>query len=313
MTSFARNLSVRRVRRGRVLAGLTGAVFFAALVGAPAAHAQDFAPPVNYAVGAHPGSDNVSVLTAKAAGDNMSVLPAVAVNPTVTLGSSLNPSQFGDAVTFTATVSGSEGTPTGTVLFNDGLANLGTAPLDANGVAVFTTSSLSVGTHPIQAEYGGDGTYDPFASNTVNQVVNPVPLLTCANATPTIQGTPRADNNVGTPGNDRIFSLGGADTVDGAGGNDLICAGPGNDTVTGGLGDDRVEGGPGNDLISGNDNNDTLLGGSGRDNLSGNNGDDALFGEAGNDVLNGGAGANNDGGTGRNVCLSPTGGPGCNN
>jgi hypothetical protein len=48
---------------------------------------------------------------------------------TVTLTSSQNPSQFGQPVTFTATVTGSS--PTGTVIFMDGGTVLATVPLNA--------------------------------------------------------------------------------------------------------------------------------------------------------------------------------------
>ena len=54
---------------------------------------------------------------------------------TVALTSSANPSIYGQAVTFTATVASSTtGTPTGSVTFFDGSTALGPAvPLDANG------------------------------------------------------------------------------------------------------------------------------------------------------------------------------------
>ena len=54
--------------------------------------------------------------------------------PTVALTSSQNPSVFGQSVTFTATVSATGGTPTGTVTFLDGGTSIGTATLSA-GVA----------------------------------------------------------------------------------------------------------------------------------------------------------------------------------
>ncbi|HLU08507.1 MAG TPA: Ig-like domain repeat protein, partial [Oceanobacillus sp.] len=75
---------------------------------------------------------------------------------TTTLTSSLNPSNFGEAVTFTATVTSASGTPTGTVTFSiDGVSQ---APVSlASGQASFTTSSLSVGAHTITASYSGEG------------------------------------------------------------------------------------------------------------------------------------------------------------
>lgn len=100
---------------------------------------------------------------------------------TTTLISSLNPSTFGQAVTFTATVTSSaSGLPTGMVQFSDGASVLGTAALDSNAQAAFTTSSLPVGIHAIQAAYGGDTNFD-VSSGTVNQQVDsplPVPVPT---------------------------------------------------------------------------------------------------------------------------------------
>ena len=49
---------------------------------------------------------------------------------------------FGESVSFTATVSSTgPNTPTGNVTFKDGSSSLGTAALDNNGVASFTTSA----------------------------------------------------------------------------------------------------------------------------------------------------------------------------
>ncbi|MBI5839628.1 MAG: Ig-like domain repeat protein [Chloroflexi bacterium] len=95
---------------------------------------------------------------------------------TTALASSLNPSNSGNSVTFTATVTGT-GTPTGTVSFYDNGTLLGTGTLDGSGVATFTTSSLTVGAHPITAVYGGDSTFGSSTSNTVNQVVNSTTAL----------------------------------------------------------------------------------------------------------------------------------------
>ena len=61
-------------------------------------------------------------------------------------------------VTFTATVASGGGTPTGTVSFLDGATTIGTGTL-AGGIATFTTSALTVGTHPITAVYGGSGNF----------------------------------------------------------------------------------------------------------------------------------------------------------
>src|SRR5205823_6094671 len=81
-------------------------------------------------------------------------------NTQTTLTSSANPSAFGQAVTFTATVTPVVPlpllTPTGTVTFMDGTTMLGTAMLSPTGTATFMTSTstpLSAGSHSITAVY----------------------------------------------------------------------------------------------------------------------------------------------------------------
>jgi hypothetical protein len=94
---------------------------------------------------------------------------------TTTLISSANPSVYGQAVAFTATVTAvppGSGTPTGTVTFKDGTTSLGTATLDATGNATISTSALSVGSHSITAVYGGDGNFNTGTSTAVTQTVN---------------------------------------------------------------------------------------------------------------------------------------------
>ncbi|MGU3643928.1 Ig-like domain repeat protein [Microbacterium sp. C23T] len=89
-----------------------------------------------------------------------------------TLTSSVNPSVFGDSVTFTATVT-SGGSPVtgGTVSFTDGATPLASnVPVDPNGMATFTTSALGVGTHPLTATYSGTPAY-ATSSGSVDQVV----------------------------------------------------------------------------------------------------------------------------------------------
>jgi YVTN family beta-propeller protein len=93
---------------------------------------------------------------------------------TTTIESSLNPSASGDSVTFTATVSvvaPGEGSPSGTVAFKDGSSTIGTGTLNSSGVATFTTTSLSAGSHSISAEYLGNSNFNPSASATLSQTV----------------------------------------------------------------------------------------------------------------------------------------------
>jgi CSLREA domain-containing protein len=81
------------------------------------------------------------------------------VTPTVTVASAVNPSKFGQAVTFTATVSSGVGTPIGSVTFIiDGTPQ---SPVSlVNGQAVFSTSTLSVGDHSVSVDYSGDTNFN---------------------------------------------------------------------------------------------------------------------------------------------------------
>jgi len=89
---------------------------------------------------------------------------------TLGLVSSANPSNIGDSVTFTATVTATSGTPTGSVTFLDGATTLGSVAL-TGGVATFTTSALTGGNHTINATYGGTATFASSANALVQTVV----------------------------------------------------------------------------------------------------------------------------------------------
>ena len=87
------------------------------------------------------------------------------------LTTSANPAITNTSTTFTAVVTGAGGTPTGTVSFYDGTKLLGTANLNASGVASFAVSNLAHGTHAITAVYDGDGTFSPGTSAVLAQSV----------------------------------------------------------------------------------------------------------------------------------------------
>jgi uncharacterized repeat protein (TIGR01451 family) len=106
-----------------------------------------------------------------------------AVTPTTTvLGSSLNPSNYGQTVTFTASVTSSSGTPSGAVVFYDGSTTIGSATL-ANGNASFGTSSLGGGLHSITAAYQGSSGFAPSTSPVLTQVVNGTGTATATSLT----------------------------------------------------------------------------------------------------------------------------------
>jgi sugar lactone lactonase YvrE len=116
----------------------------------------------------------------------------IPLTPALALASSDNPALLGDAVTFTATVSSTSGTPTGSVSFLDGTTTLGTATLSA-GTAVLTTASLTAGSHSITAVYSGDSAFATATSAALTQVVNStaigIPSGGSSTATVTAGGT----------------------------------------------------------------------------------------------------------------------------
>lgn len=78
-----------------------------------------------------------------------------------TLAASTNVLIYGQNITFTATVTAAvpaSGLATGTITFKDGSTILGTAALNASGIATFTTNRISAVTasHTLTALYGGD-------------------------------------------------------------------------------------------------------------------------------------------------------------
>ena len=88
---------------------------------------------------------------------------------TVNLSSSLNPSVYGQSVTFTATLSPSAAT--GTVQFQIDGTNFGSAVTLSGGKATSgATASLTVGSHNITAIYSGDGTYGSSTATLVQKV-----------------------------------------------------------------------------------------------------------------------------------------------
>src|SRR5262249_19930890 len=90
---------------------------------------------------------------------------------TTTLISSSASTTYGDSVTFTATVAGPGGTPSGTIVFFVDGANAGSVDLDASGTATLTTAALGAGTRTISATYGGDQSYSTSDATPIAQSI----------------------------------------------------------------------------------------------------------------------------------------------
>jgi hypothetical protein len=81
---------------------------------------------------------------------------------TTAVASSLNPATYGQSVSFTANVTSTGGTPTGTVQFNvDGSAFGSPVALASGSATSGSTSTLAVGTHTVTAVYSGDTNFPP--------------------------------------------------------------------------------------------------------------------------------------------------------
>jgi hypothetical protein len=121
----------------------------------------------NYITAVYGGDSNL--IGSKSKGVNQVVSKATT---TTILTSSLNPSNFGQSVTFTATVTPQySGTVHGYVTFYDGTTALKTVYM-RGGVAKYTTLTLPGGTTHIKAMYGGDANFAPSTSEALKQVVN---------------------------------------------------------------------------------------------------------------------------------------------
>jgi uncharacterized protein YjbI with pentapeptide repeats len=97
-----------------------------------------------------------------------SLLPTVNLEATPTFGVK------GTPITFNVTVKGSKSVPTGSVTFKDNTTGaILTTVLLSNGSATFTTSSLGVGTHDVDAYYGGNNTYKSGVDDATIEITMP--------------------------------------------------------------------------------------------------------------------------------------------
>ena len=106
---------------------------------------------------------------------------------TTSLTTSVASSTAGSPVTFNVVVTGSSGTPTGSVTFFDGNFDVGSATL-SSAQAVFTTGALAVGTHSITASDSGDTANAASMSGSVSVTVSGPPYSVLYNFTAGLDG-----------------------------------------------------------------------------------------------------------------------------
>src|SRR5579863_7752506 len=119
-------------------------------------------------------------------GENIPLTPS-AIATTTTVTSSAGPSTYGQSVTFTATIASGMTAPTGSVQFKVDGVNSGTAvgvspcSPSPDACATLTTSTLSAGSHTIEADFVGTGEFTN-SFNTFTQMVNTAPLTATVTA-----------------------------------------------------------------------------------------------------------------------------------
>ncbi len=102
-----------------------------------------------------------------------STLPEVvrSAATTTALTVSADTTPYGSALTLTATLTSNGGAATGNVAFTENGTSVGSAAVDANGIAALTLSTLLPGRHTVLANYLGDGKAAPSTSGTVTFLV----------------------------------------------------------------------------------------------------------------------------------------------
>lgn len=135
----------------------------------------DSATSLRATVPAHTAGSAPVVVTTGTGGPSAALNLTYAVEPTtLTLVASAGSVTVGKPVTFTATVAAAAGVPTGPVRFRvDGGTAVERSTVD--GVATYSSSTLTAGTHTVTATFPGDGTYRSSTAS-VTQVVVAAPL-----------------------------------------------------------------------------------------------------------------------------------------
>ena len=120
--------------------------------------------------------DSLNVTNAQQAISFVGTSLSIATNLTVV--ASPTQTTSGTSVALSATVQSGQGIPTGTVMFSTGAAVLGSAALDASGVARVNTTTLPVGTDTVTASYAANADYVASTGTVSVTVLAPSPIAT---------------------------------------------------------------------------------------------------------------------------------------
>jgi hypothetical protein len=168
----------------------TGTVYFldgsttlgsAVLSGGTAAYSATALAAGTHSITAYYGGDNNFVAFTSSA----QTVTINLITPAVALTATPASAQVGTAIALGATVTGTGGTPTGTVKFLDGTTTLVTLNL-SGGVASYSATSLTAGTHTITASYSGDGNFSALVSSPQTVTISAIPPSITAALNPTV-------------------------------------------------------------------------------------------------------------------------------
>jgi sugar lactone lactonase YvrE len=141
------------------------------------------------------GTDSVTAVYAgnsNYAGSTSSPVVQTVIQATTktTIASSQSPSLAGASLALTATVTGNGGIPTGSINFLDGATSLGSAPLNAQGIATLSVAGKywTVGNHSLTAVYNGDAGDAGSTSAPLLEVINIAPTTTTVSTSLTPAG-----------------------------------------------------------------------------------------------------------------------------
>jgi predicted outer membrane repeat protein len=114
----------------------------------------------------------------------------------LSLTSSATQAPVGSSVTLTATATSTAGTPTGTVTFLAGGTTLGSAPMNAQGVATLAATTLPVGSNTITANYAGDTNFSGSQAQLSGTIVVGTPGFAMTSSTVSLSVQAGSTGNV---------------------------------------------------------------------------------------------------------------------
>jgi hypothetical protein len=129
--------------------------------------ATQASPAGRYAIGANVSGTSAGNYIATIHPGALDINPVATVT---TITSSGSPATVGATVTFTATTTTTTGVVSGNVTFSDGTTLLGTGTLNGSGIATFSTTALTLGTHSITAAFQTNTNFTA-SSATLTQVM----------------------------------------------------------------------------------------------------------------------------------------------